>query len=207
MRKFRLLFLSLLSITLITVSCTKEGPEGPAGTPGTQGPAGAPGAPGTPGAGITTYSPWFVTGTGWLDVAPDYGEILYFPKAAASVTQSIIDQGIVLCYMKGDPSLAPTEAVTPFQLPYTSGIGFGYTDHYDFTLSPGNIRFLYKSDYPWTADDLVGVAFRYVTIPGTVAGRGVVPTYEGYTAAELKAMPYSQVAELFHIPADGTNIK
>ncbi|HTD92809.1 MAG TPA: collagen-like protein [Chitinophagaceae bacterium] len=211
MRKFRLLSLTLLSITLIAISCTKEGPEGPAGTPGTQGPAGSPGAPGTPGAGITTYSPWFVTGSGWLEITtptePNYGEVFYFPKTAASVTQTIIDQGVVLCYMKGDPGLAVADAATPFQLPYSFGFGFGYIDHYDFTLTPGKIRFLYKSDNPWTAAQLVGVTFRYVTIPGTVAGRGVEQTYEGYTAAQLKAMPYSQVAELFHIPADGTNIK
>ena len=48
--------------------------------------------------------------------------------------------------------------------------------------------------------------FRYVIIPGAVAGRGVEPTYSGYTLEQLKSMPYNQVAEIFNIPPTGSNL-
>ena len=71
--------------------------------------------------------------------------------------------------MKGDPSQALpmtfSHCLTPF------GIGFGYIDHWDFVLNTaGNIRFLYKSDSPWTPTELGGISFRYVIVPGGVAG-------------------------------------
>jgi len=220
MRKFRLLSLLSLAIVFIGVSCTKEGPEGPVGATGAQGPAGAAGAAGATGPqgpagpqGTTnvTYSAWFLTGSGWREgtaADPFYGEVFYYPKAAPAVTQTIIDQGIVLAYMKGDPNLVAPAINTPFLLPYTVGVGFGFIDLYDFTLSPGNIRFLYKSDFAWDLSDLAVISFRYVVIPGSVAGgRGTAPLYAGHSADELKAMSYEQVATLFNIPADGSNIR
>lgn len=210
MRKFRTLSLLFLAISFLAVSCTKEGPEGPVGASGAQGPAGAPGAAGPagpigPGA---TYSAWFVTGTGWV-TTPDYAAELIYKKAAPAVTQAIIDQGVVLAYMKGDPLYEGTPQFnTAFQLPYTAGVGFGFQDVYDYGVeAPGEIVFFYKSDFAWGPSDLAIVSFRYIVIPGTVAGRGVEKTYGGYTKDELKKMPYSQVASLFNIPAEGSNIK
>ena len=220
MRKLRLLSLLALGIAFIAVGCTKEGPEGPVGATGAQGPGGTQGPVGATGPqgpqgpqGVTnvTYSPWFVTGNNWkVGTASDpfYGEVFYYLRSAPAVTQAIIDQGIVLAYMKGDPNLDAPAINTPFLLPYTVGTGFGFTDLYDFTLTVGNIRFLYKSDFAWDATDMVGISFRYVVIPGSVAGgRGTQPLYEGYTASELKSMSYEQVSQLFNIPAEGTNIR
>ena len=217
MRKFSSLSILILSITLLA-SCTKEGPEGPVGAAGPQGPAGnpgAPGAPGTPGAGITTYSEWFQTGSDWVDASSAFLANWAFVQEAPSVTQSIIDQGVILAYMKGDPLYTTGSpqhnAVHP--LPYVSGVAGGWTDIYDFlVVAPGDIFFLYQSDNPWDASDLGTVSFRYVTIPGSVAGRvplgeDATPTYNGYTKEELKKMSYEQVAELFNIPAEGTNMK
>ena len=210
MRKFSSLSLLLLAITFLA-SCTKEGPEGPVGATGAQGPPGTPGATGAPGqngAGITTYSAWFQTGTGWA-TTPDYAAEFIYTKAAPSVTQSIIDQGVILAFMKGDPLYDGTPQLnTVHPLAYTVGTGFGFTDVYDFAVEePGEIIFFYKSDFAWTAADLASVWFRYVTIPGTVAGRGVEPTYDGLTKAELKSMSYEQLAARFNIPDEGSNIR
>lgn len=220
MRKFRLLSLLALGIAFIGVSCTKEGPEGPVGATGSQGAAGAQGATGPVGPqgpqgpqGTTnvTYSPWFLTGTGWTaGGATDFFWFSYL-RAAPAVTQTIIDQGIVLAYMKGDPVaviLNPTTAANPVPVPHTTGMGFGFIDYYTFKLTPGNIRFVYDSDDAWSAADLATISFRYVVIPGSVAGgRTAEPRYEGFTANELKAMSYEQVSQLFNIPAEGTNIR
>ncbi len=211
MRKLRLLTLSALAIIFIASSCTKEGPEGPAGATGAQGPAGTPGTPGTPGAGITSYSAWFVTGAaGWSsDDAADYLADFLYDKAAPAVTQAVIDQGIVLAYMKGDPNLTGAPATQVFALPNSVGHLAGFIDTYDFALNaPGNIRFIYKTTSPFFDEsDLAVVSFRYVVISGSVlTGRGEA-TYGGYTASQLKAMPYQQLASTFNIPAEGTNIQ
>lgn len=207
MRKFTSLSLFCLAITFLAVSCTKEGPEGPAGATGPQGPGGTPGATGPagpvgPGA---TYSPWFLTGAGWIEGdALDYNAALVFDKTAPGVTQTIIDNGVVLAYGKGFP-LGTNTAPEVVQLPFTEAYN---VDHYFFVLNPGKIRFLYSfAIAPYEAGDLATISFRYITIPGTVAGRGMATTYGGYSAEELKAMPYEKVASLFNIPAEGSNIK
>jgi hypothetical protein len=217
MRKFRLPSLLFLSILLIAVSCTKEGPEGPAGVaglqgpPGVAGPVGPAGPQGPMGQTNVTFSPWFATGTGWTATGANvYGAQFLFDRASTVITQAIIDNGLVMGYIKGEPN-TPSLASQAFQLPYLVGNGFGFLDQYELVLNAaGNIRFLYKSDFPWTAAQLAPVNFRYVVIPGSVAGgRGNagVTTYAGYSAAQLKAMPYEQIAKLFNIPAEGTNIQ
>ena len=220
MRKNKLLSLLTLAITFIAISCTKEGPEGPVGAtgvqgpPGVQGPQGDQGDQGPPGTGGgVTYSAWFVTGNNWV-TTPNYLAELIFVKTAPAVTQSIIDQGVVLAYMKGDPLYSGSlQENSVFQLPYIVGPNSfsTWTDVFDFGIeTPGQIIFFYKSDNPWSAADLVDVQFRYIIIPGTtLGGRGISggTTYEGYTKDELKAMSYDEVARLFNIPAEGTNIQ
>jgi len=189
--------LVILSLGVLQFNCSKEGPAGPQGNPGPQGPAGANGSAGPAGpAGSANviYSPWFLTGAGAWDTtitdAATYGAFAIYDKAAAGVTQDIIDNGIVLAYMKGDPSTGLADDVFP--LPYTIGPGFGFTDHWDFVLNAaGNIRFLYKSDFPWTATELGGISFRYVIVPGGVAGGRI---------RDPRKMTYDEVCEAYGIP-------
>jgi hypothetical protein len=212
MRKFRLLSLLFLATTFITVSCTKEGPEGPAGANGAQGPAGATGAAGAqgpvgPGA---TYSAWYTTTAADWVALPDpnqYTGIFKVDRAAPAITQSIIDNGVILGYISAWRVFGFPRAPETAQMP--NWADFNFVDYYDYVVpSAGNISYLYKSFDPWDAANLAGTKYRYIAIPGTVAGgRNTTPTYGGFTAAELKAMPYEKVASLFHIPAEGTNIK
>ncbi|MEI9910345.1 MAG: collagen-like protein [Bacteroidota bacterium] len=227
MRKFRLLSFSLLVITLITLSCTKEGPEGPVGASGPQGPpgtAGAPGTPGTPGAPGATgtanviYSSWYTTvEADWAGVFgtvnPPYWDHFNFTKAAPGVTQAILDNGVVLGYAKNliydsDGFGTPARKADVVQLPYLADVFF--MDYYDFSLPvAGSIRYSYKTQVPWLdATNLAGNTYRYVIIPGGVAGgrlmNGAPATY---TADQLKKMTYEEIVTMFNIPADGTNIR
>lgn len=215
MRKHRFTCLLFITILFLAVSCTKEGPEGPAGAQGPQGAtgsAGPVGPAGPQGTNNVTYSPW-VTSTAANWVANDPGQtgsgdgLGMYKRAAAGVTQAILDNGVILCYMKGtaanNSGLGPNVVV---QLPYTY-IDANFEDHYDFTVpGVGNIFFLYKSGTPDAAlgpDDLGLFSYRYILIPGGIsAGRGInsVTTYEGYTAEQLKEMSYSQIKTLFNIP-------
>lgn len=218
MRKLRILSLLLLFILFITVSCTKEGPEGPVGASGAQGPAGIAGPAGPPGpagpVGQTnvTYSAWYVTvAADWTAIGgPPNWEEYRFSRAAPGVTQAVIDNGIVLCYMKNwpfDNLTAVGRSQDVVQLPYMADILF--MDYYDYNIqAPGTIRFLYKSQNPWTMATMTGNTYRYIIIPGSIAGgRGTEATFAGHTAAELKSMKYEDVATLLNIPAEGSNIQ
>jgi len=177
----------------IFFSCSKQGPAGPQGTTGLQGPVGSPGSQGQTGSANVIYSSWFLTGSGWDTTgASNYKAIAIFDKAAPAITQSILDSGLVLCYMKGDPTTGLSNQVFP--LPYSVGIGtgLGFVDLWDFVLdAPGNIRFLYKSDNPWTLAELATISFRYIVIPGGVAGGRML---------DPRKMTYEQVCTLYNIP-------
>ena len=192
-RKSILAFLFPVVVLLMGVlqfNCSKDGPTGPEGATGPQGPAGAAGPAGS---ANVIYSTWFLTGAaGWDTVtnAATYGAYATYDKAAAGVTQAVIDNGIVLAYMKGDPTTGLADDVFP--LPYTVGIGFSFTDHWDFVLNAaGNIRFLYKADFPWTPTELGGISFRYVIVPGGVAGGRM---------RDPRKMTYNEVCEAYGIP-------
>jgi len=175
----------ITALAVLAFNCSK-GPAGPQGAAGPQGPAGPTGSPNV------IYSPWFLTGNGWDSItnAPGYGAYGTFDQAASGITQSVIDNGVVLAYMKGDPTTGLANDVFP--LPYSIGLGFGFTDLWDFVLNaPGNIRFLYKSDNPWYLYQLAGISFRYIIVPGGVAGGRML---------NLKKMSYQEVCRLYNIP-------
>jgi len=102
----------------------------------------------------------------------------------------VIDSGLVLAFMKGDPTTGLGNDVFP--LPYSVGIGYGFTDIWDFVINaPGNIRFLYKSDNPWTPAELATISFRYIIVPGGVAGGRML---------DPRKLTYQQLCELYGIP-------
>ena len=206
MRKFTLLSLFLLAITFIVVNCTKEGPQGPAGAIGATGgigPTGPVGPQGPAGTANVTYSAWY-TGT-WKNLTtpgPDNGfSIDTFIRAAPAVTQAIMDNGVVLGYMRGSATSNILSGTQVVGLPYHDVVD---DDHFKFILSkPGSIVHSYQSINPWSTDqlNLFNHSFRYVVIPGGVSGgrsAGVGGT--NYTADQVRAMSYSQICSIFKIP-------
>jgi hypothetical protein len=129
------------------------GPQGPAGTANVQ------------------YSKWFSPSV-WNGNAA-YGD-WYFDTIAVGITQSLIDSGAILAYMK-----LPGDSLSVRPLPYfptSQGI-----IAYDYAIpSVGKIRFTFvsnASDTPSTA-----IEYRYVLIPGGFKLgkqlRGNQPPYE-----------------------------
>ena len=180
MRELKLICAGVL-IACLHFGCSK-------GKDGAQGP---PGATGPPGTANVVYSSWFLTGNGWETTgANSYRAFALFDKAAAQITQPVIDSGVVLAYMKGDPNTGLANEVFP--LPYSVRVDSVVTDLWDFVLnSPGNIRFLYKSGNPLTTVELAGISFRYVIIPGgTFGGRMLNP----------RTMTYEEVCQAYGIP-------
>ena len=235
MRKFRLLSLLLLAIAFITVNCTKEGPEGPTGAIGAQGPTGGNGAAGPAGpsgpsgpAGTTgptgpqgpagtanvIYSAWTTEPANWgADTAMlslNGGNAKRFNVAAPSLSQSILDQGVILCYVRGGVT-----SNNPVALPYDLPINQPAPNNallVNFRSALNRIVYIFflpnNAFAPITFTNFNTAAqFRYVLIPGAVAGgRGTTgieksATLKGnlYTESQLKQMPYSQICSLLNI--------
>jgi hypothetical protein len=221
MRKFRLLSLLLLAIAFIAVQCTKEGPEGPAGATGPQGPVGATGATGPAGptgptgpqgptgptgpAGTANviYSPWtnFVAGN-WSAVQTIFSiDQRRYPITAPGCTQAIVDNGVVLAWVKfiGFPN-------TSYLLPLAENVYGGGIQHMQNINTVGTItiRFFNNSGVGDPGVVSGNNQYRYVLIPGGVAGgrtaeKSAQINGQVYTESQLRAMSYAQVCSLLKI--------
>ena len=157
--KIVILFIGLLMITL---SCRSEDAEqGPQGEPGTAN---------------VIYSPWFTADN--FTEATVYGiKNMYYVKSAPQITQEILDTGVVLVYgnLSGYVSTVwPAGQVSqlPISLTYVQG-GQTMTDTWSAVQTVGKLtmKFINDKNY-YTASGLSTVhKFRYVIIPGGVAGK------------------------------------
>jgi hypothetical protein len=228
MRKSRLLSLLALAITFLAVSCTKEGPEGPAGATGPQGPTGATGATGVgatgpqgpagptgpqgpPGTANVIYSSWatvnaLIAANGPIidSTFTDYGTCKRWIRIAPSLTQAILDNGLVISYWRVGVPPSQIYSTLPYQFP--SGAQVWHLAGLPTVQSGVGKIFYFTSIFGtntgWTPNG-TGEQ-RYVIIPGTVAGgrsAGVGGT--NYTPDQVRAMSYEQVCQVFNVPAAG----
>ena len=212
MRKFKILSLILLSVIFIAVNCTKEGPEGPVGAQGAQGPAGNPGATGSAGATGATgtanviYSSWLAfQAADWADsTIVNVGSAKRAIRSAPGVTANVMAQGVILSYMTftSDPNAAF------YGLPFTCTSCPGV---WIFNQLPnvGKIVYYHTTGTGTNPGATLpnSFSFRYVIIPGGVAGGRVMSgPAKGLTVEELKQLPYEDVVKMYNIPRDGSNI-
>ena len=162
MKKLTKILCALLVV--LTMSCAKDGatgPQGPAGTNGINGNANV------------LYSDWFTIAS-WSGSSGAYT----FNKSESQVTQTIIDQGVVLAFAKlaGDgTNIRPFPANTA-----------GSAIFWNYILTVGNIQFTTNVSSPSTTNQ-----FRYVIIPSTTSLRLAKP---------LKNMTYEEICERYSIP-------
>ncbi|HMU60103.1 MAG TPA: hypothetical protein PKD42_17645, partial [Chitinophagaceae bacterium] len=206
--------------------CTKEGPEGPAGATGSQGPTGAAGTNGTNGATGATgpqgpvgpvgpagpqgaagtanviYSAWIADPNNYIDSSITLlGTVRRVIIPAPSLSTAILNSGVVLMYLRGGVTNA-----LPVQMPYqfffsgsgTLSIGFLPATSkivvYVANLTNGS----HAGGPGWGGD------FRYVLIPGGVAGgrtteKAAEIKGQVYTESQLKSMSYAEVCSLLNI--------
>ncbi|HLG38206.1 MAG TPA: hypothetical protein VI461_01010 [Chitinophagaceae bacterium] len=224
MRKLRSLSLFFLSITFITVSCTKEGPEGPVGAQGPQGPAGNTGATGAGGAtgatgatgaiGIANviYSAWLAapstTGAaGWFDTSiSTIGAVTRANFLAPSLTQVILDQGITLVYHTTTAGPPPSGTANVQPLPFLMNVSGNVVELNHRPAVGREIVFLKNLTTSGNTPTPAGTYFRYVLVPGGVAGGRIMSgAATGFSVEELKAMSYNEVIRKFNIPLNGSN--
>jgi hypothetical protein len=220
MRKFRLLSLLLLAIAFIAVNCTKEGPEGPAGAQGPQGPAGvngstgpagpagpagpvgpagSTGATGPAGSANVIYTAWTNFNiANWTAVQNVFGiDQRRYPIPAPGLSQTMLDNGVVIVYIKFSGV-----ANTAYPLPMVESIaGSGGLQNMQNinTLNTITLRFFNANGVGDPGTFGTPNQWRYVLIPGGVAGgRGAGP-YMGYTEQQIRAMSYNEVCRIFNI--------
>lgn len=231
MRKISLLTLLSIALIFIVSSCTKEGPEGPVGATGAQGPSGVTGATGATGAtgpigpvgpagptgptgpvGPTgpagtpaqvVYSAWATSPYTVRDTTVDGSFFKVTHIVAPSLTATILNQGVVLTYMR------LSGVIEPSLLPFVSYAGGGSS-----IIGTWNTTQKIFINRATIGCNLAGCAigmsssleYRYVLIPGLVGGgRTVNVNGTTYTVDQLKAMSYDRVAAIFHIPAVGAS--
>ncbi len=198
--------LLLLSLVLFTSSCGKDGAQGPTGPAGPTGATGPTGTTGPTGSANVIYSDWF-TPSSWT-VTTVFG-IKNFDstKAAPGITQTILDRGTVLTYGKlnGYNALIwPTDQVghLPIDLNYiASGT---QTDTWSAYETVGNLRINFQNNTNAYTSISTAHSFRYIIIPGGVAGSivysGVDDVSSAYDQMDLHAMTYDQVCDYLQIP-------
>jgi hypothetical protein len=231
MRKFRLLSLLLILFSFILINCTKEGPEGPAGATGAQGPAGSSGPAGPTGptgptgpagpigpagpqgpAGTANviYSAWTAEPANWgTDTSMSSlngGFAKRFIVNAPSLSQAILDNGLVVAYVRGTYS-GNNPLVMPWSLPVSA------TTYVETGYRPALNKMVYYFYIPnnaFAANPFGAIGnntqFRYVIIPGAVSGgRGmnekvVEINHQTYSETQIRSMSYSQLCSLLRIP-------
>jgi hypothetical protein len=224
MRKSRSLFLALFAFVFIVASCSKEGPEGPVGPQGPQGtpggtggvgatgpagavgptgPQGPTGATGPAGSANVIYSAWFSFAAGqWADTTlPLRGTVSRAIQTAPSVTAANLTSGVIISYTR----TSATEPVTQLPLSYWNVPGSILQLH---SVNTTNKIIYYIANL--TTGTATGTTyageFRYVVIPGAVAGGKMASgPARGYTLEQLQHLSYDQLVALFNIPANGSN--
>ncbi len=201
MKQFKPL-MPVLAAALLMLSCTKEGPEGPQGpqgNPGPQGTQGTAGAQGSTGTANVIYSGWLSFQQAQRDSTIDNSKLKVNHIPAAQLTQEIIDNGVVLVYIRFLTSV--------MQLPYTSYAG-SKANTVSFLPKPQRI-FITRFTHDNSGSLGFGaIQFRYILVPGGVAAGRYAGDAEKkltinggtYTVAQLKAMSYDQVSALLNIP-------
>ena len=182
------------------------GATGPQGPVGPQGPAGPAGPQGPAGTANVIYSSWATLASlrasyPVIDTTiPDFsGTVKRDIRLSSSITQAILDNGVVLSYWKVGSSVGPVA------VPYTFAVG-GVAHSFGQILAVGKIVYYFgRLDGTATAVNLTSSGeVRHVIIPGGVAGgRSAEKACEikgqVYTESQLKAMSYQQVCALLNI--------
>jgi hypothetical protein len=164
MKNFKILIAALTILIIGMMSC-KKGDTGPAGPAGPAGPD------------SVTYSPWIKLNTPFNTTDSFYEQSLN----AASLTQGIIDSGVILTYINLNQTAGQYDVI-----PISS-----FSNEMVESYSVGQINII-------ALDDFTGFSYRYVTIPGSVktGPNAADRKIKGYTIKELKAMPYAQVQQV-----------
>jgi hypothetical protein len=172
--KITTIYLLLVFSTLVFTRCTNDGAPGPAGQDGLDGQN-----------ATVFYSEWFSPAE-WLGTSGDW----YFEANAPDLTESIVENGVILAYVWLADDLHQGTAVRPLPA-YAVGANWSFLIHQygsiEFTSDMGST--------PLTSDN----KFRFIAIPGTTVALKSA-SLKNKSEEELRSMSYQEVCRLFNIP-------
>src|ERR1035437_2277713 len=165
--KIQTVYLLAVIAVLFFTGCSKEGP---AGLNGQNAPV--------------YYSEWF-SPTAWSGASGDW----YFSASAPDLTQSVVENGVVLAYVWLADDLYSSTTVRPLPA-YALGANWSFLVH-----QYGSIEFTCDmTTQPFNAGD----KFRFIAIPGTsTALMSAMAKFK--TVSQIKNMPYSDACKLFNV--------
>jgi len=164
---------------LLLVSC-KKGDTGPAGE---KGPAGATGDAGPKGTANVIYSAWAYSTT-FRDSLIDNSNMKVANVAAPQIVDSILARGTVLVYLSFSQGT--------YILPYTNYAG-NKLNTISYLPMPGKVLITrFTHDNSGSIGLPATLTYRYIIIPGGIAGRQAAVNYS--------EMTYQQVCDYLHIP-------
>ncbi|PWU04220.1 MAG: hypothetical protein C5B52_01860 [Bacteroidetes bacterium] len=153
----------ILAIGTISLTSCKKGDTGPQGPPGPAGPD------------SVLYSNWITLSMNKIINGP--GDTSYAQTLdAPSITQDILDKGIILTYLAFVDNNGTTNVANA-------------SVYIDEVYYPAKIDLTSFFNYS-------GLKFRYVVIAGTIPGRAAKGSIYSYTKEQLRAMSYEEVMKL-----------
>jgi len=162
MKKLKLFFVIIAGVGFVVLGCSK-GSTGPAGPKGPAGPD------------SVMHSAWITLAPAFVAADTAYEQTITAP----AITQSIINNGIILTYL--DVGGSGNNQIFP-----TSAVGFALTE----TYRVGAIDLFAASNYS-------GLGFRYVLVPGTISINKIISgPAKGLTKQQLLQMSYEDVENL-----------
>ena len=174
----------MIAVIAIMASCSKEGPQGPAGTNGTNG---------VDGNANVKYSDWF-TPSPWVATTAYGTKDFAYTKTDAAITQSIIDNGVVLVFGKlagYNPSIWPSTRVSQLPIVVNYVSSGAQIDTWSAYLTLGTLTIDFKNNNNYYNNISITNQFRYVIIPSSSHLRLSKP---------LQSMTYDEICSLYNIP-------
>jgi hypothetical protein len=182
--KFRSASWLLLCVALVAFGCGGKGDTGPAGPKGATGSANV------------IYSDWYSPAT-WAAAAEFGIATRTYTMTTTSLTQEIIDNGVVLVYMRFF-GFNPAIVQLPIVLP---DVGLSFS----FRAAEGSIKVVYYSPAATSTTPSIIPStnqVRYVLIPGGAVAASMQASGLSYEReiANMKSMSYSEVCRTYGVP-------
>ena len=174
MKTLKPLYVLFFAVMLLVAACSKTGPAGASGAPGPQGPAGPD---------SVLHAAWITLQMSFDSVQSSTGDSVFSQiLPAGSITQQILDSGLVLTYLSYVDSTGSTQEVNaaPYFNPELFQVG-------SISLTSYIVN--------WS-----GASYRYIIVPGWLFVNNCV-TIGGktYTRQQLRTMDYQHAGSLFSL--------
>ncbi len=205
-----------LAVAILFIQCKKEGVTGP------EGPRGETGATGNANVKVDTFrltnAQWQAGGTYILDHVVNgymWSVTRFHERAFPSITQDILNTGMVLCYFTPSIAFNANNWVPLNYSMLSPNDNYFYNVAYETTAGKVKLHYYYRTNDDGVAAPSIAAAvipvyrFKIVAVSGSIASGRMMPGAtatklfylkgKDYTEADLKAMPYSEVCSLLDI--------